>query len=141
MSMRPIIYPTFLINSNASYYADIDSTGAIKVTGSITATASNRSSFNSGKIVVTTAGTAVQGPNVSVASGFPIKLIVHSKLNNGSDFSSYNSVMYLKNTSTGANDCPIMPEQSPILLYVNNLNVIYVDADENNMVMKWIVET
>lgn len=84
----------------------------------------------SGQITVTTAGTEVQGPNVSLSNGVWIKALAGNT-----------SVVYVGNDGAGAvtssNGFQLDKSQT-ILVQVDNLNQLWFDAATNGDKFCWI---
>jgi len=97
----------------------------------------NRTSFVTGFITVTTAGTPVQGPNIAVAPGKAVVIAYHpdntGKIGIGN--SSANA-----NLSTGT-PFILSGAGQAVSLMVDNLNRIWVDASVNGEKVMYIVET
>ena len=97
----------------------------------------NRTSFVTGFITVTTAGTPVQGPNLAVAPGKAVVIAYHPN-NTG--------LIGIGNSSDNANLTTGTPfilsgAGQAISLMVDNLNRIWVDASVSGEKVMYIVET
>jgi len=97
----------------------------------------SRTSFVTGFITVTTAGTPVQGPNVAVAPGKGVVIAYHpdntGRIGIGNSSSS-------ANLSTGTPFILSAAGQA-VILHVDNLNRIWVDASVSGEKVMYIVET
>jgi len=97
----------------------------------------NRTSFVTGFITVTTAGTPVQGPDLAVAPGKAVVIAYHP---------SNTGLIGIGNSSANANLSTGTPfilsgAGQAVSLMVDNLNRIWVDASVNGEKVMYIVET
>ena len=97
----------------------------------------NRTSFVTGFITVTTAGTPVQGPDLAIAPGKAVVIAYHP---------SNTGLIGIGNSSANANLSTGTPfilsgAGQAISLMVDNLNRIWVDASVNGEKVMYIVET
>ena len=109
----------------------IDASNPIPVSSvSVASFSTSTTTIASGQITVTTAGTAVQGPNVSNAGGFFLK----------ADPDNTDAV-FVGNDGAGdvtANNGFPLNTGETILVQVSNLNYLWFDADVSGEKIAWI---
>lgn len=107
----------------------------------IAAKLGNRNSWQHGYITVSSAGNPVQGPDVAVAPGKAVVIIYHpdntGKIGIGN--SSENALL----PGNGGSGEPIILDAKgqSLVLYISNLNLIWVDAAVSGEKVMWICET
>jgi len=96
----------------------------------------NLTSFIIQTLNVTTAGTPVQLPDIPVPDG--VELVIRAKYSNGR-----NGIIYLANSSVNTADPNKRTELrmgESIGLLVQNANLVWIDANKNNIGIEIIVE-
>ena len=90
-------------------------------------------SFDSGKKLVPSAGTAVQLPNLSIPRGEKVTIKA---------ISTNAGIVYIANSKSGAEDkinCYPLTSDDDVALQISNLNLVWLNADNNNEGVNWIV--
>ena len=108
----------------------------VTVLSGSTGSAPNRSDFATGQSSVTNPGVAVQRASQVVPDGFSV-FLTFRKANSGTN-------IYMSNTQANAQthgQAKIMNVQNAgIRLFVKNVNEIWIDADQANDGVDWVVE-
>jgi hypothetical protein len=105
------------------------------VAGSV-GTAPNRSDFATGQSSVTNPGVAVQLGNQAVPDGFSV-FLTFRKANSGTNVYMSDSQA---NAQTHGQAKILNTQNAGIRLYVTNVNEIWIDADQANDGVDWVVE-
>jgi hypothetical protein len=123
----------FMIILLWNMWAELRGGAPPSVDGPVSASA-NPPFIKTGRIIVKTAGTAEQGPDIKVPPGFEVTLRAH-KDNPGS--------VYIAGTPADAEShtsCVTLLKQETMPLKVSTLKNVYVDADANDYVVEFVVE-
>jgi len=101
------------------------------------ATYSNKTHVTTGKILLVTPATPVQGTTQTVPDGIKAKFKASEKLNDG--VTDFTGKIYVKGTALEANAFYLFATQEVELL-ISNINVIWIDSDTAGAVLTWIIE-
>ncbi len=94
----------------------------------------NRNDFSSGQRVVKVAGTAIQLPSFKIPNGYALSIIA-KPTNVGNVY-----IGSSKTDAEGSNNFSALTPGSAVSLHIANPNLIWINVDNNNDGISWIVE-